>query len=94
MHMAELKRLTTAFLEDEEEPPPFRAVEEIERDPSRYTMRAAIDRPFPEWWSLIVGDFVQNLRAALDHFVCQLIYDAGARPVSDAARRWPAPPSA
>ena len=77
VHMAELKRLTTAFLEDEEEPPPFRAVEGIERDPSRYVMRAVIDRPFPEWWSLIVGDFVQNLRAALDHFVCQLIYDAG-----------------
>ena len=80
VHTAELKRLTAGFLEDEEKPPPFRVVEGIERDPPRYVMRAAIDKPFPDWWSLIVGDFVQNLRAALDHFVCQLIYDAGGEP--------------
>ena len=80
VHIAELKSLTAAFLENEKEPSPFRVVEGIERDSSRYVMRAAIDRPFPEWWSLIVGDFVQNLRAALDHFVCQLIYDAGGEP--------------
>jgi hypothetical protein len=80
VHLHELTRLRDEFLENEEEAPPFRVVEGIERNLSRYVMRAGIDRVFPDWWSLIVGDFVQNLRAALDHFVCQLIYDAGGEP--------------
>jgi hypothetical protein len=79
VHLAELQRRRDEFLKNEEASP-FRVVEGVETDSSRYVMRAVIDGAFPDWWSLIVGDFVQNLRAALDHFVCQLIFDAGGKP--------------
>lgn len=71
-HLHSLQGQIKSFFDEEAEP--LRAVSKVDVKTSRYLMRVVIDRPFPDWWGLIVGDFVQNLRAALDHLVCRLLY--------------------
>jgi hypothetical protein len=77
-HLHSLQEEIKGFFE--RHPEPYRTVEEIDRRSSRYLLRVQIEHPFPDWWGLIVGDCVQNLRAALDHLVCQLVYDKGEEP--------------
>ncbi len=47
---------------------------------SKYLMRIRVLEPLPWRWSLIVGDFLQNLRAALDHLIWQLVQVNGEVP--------------
>jgi hypothetical protein len=54
----------------------------IDREASRYVVTIHITRPPPIEWSVIVGDFVHNLRSALDHLVWQLVLLSGNEPVS------------
>lgn len=54
------------------EPNPYRFVGKVDVESSRYLMRIKIEREPPPEWSLLVGDFVQNLRAALDHLIWPL----------------------
>ncbi|HWI96188.1 MAG TPA: hypothetical protein VNS60_09005 [Solirubrobacterales bacterium] len=53
-------------------PDPYRFVSKVNVKSSRYLMRIKIDRAPPLEWALIAGDFVQNLRAALDHLIWPL----------------------
>lgn len=41
----------------------------------------ATARPFPEEWSVILGEFVHNLRSALDHLIWQLVIVRGNEPI-------------
>jgi hypothetical protein len=43
-------------------------------------VRVNIENEPPPEWSLIAGDFVQNLRASLDYTVWQLVLDSGGEP--------------
>ncbi len=48
--------------------------------PSERLLRIRIHQEPPTEWSLIAGDFVQNVRAALDHLVWQLVLANGETP--------------
>lgn len=48
-------------------------------------MRVETGEPAPSELSLIVGDFVQNLRAALDHLVCSIVQATGSSPTASHA---------
>ena len=71
---SEIRRFT------ESDPKPFHFVPEIDQSSSRYLLRVKIDREPPSEWSLIAGDFVQNLRASLDYLVWQLVVDNDREP--------------
>src|ERR1700752_1107379 len=64
----------------ESEPKPYRFVSKVDVESSRYLLRVVIEREPPIEWSLILGDFVQNLRAALDPLVWQLVRANGIEP--------------
>jgi hypothetical protein len=57
--------------------PPVTLAKETEFDAARQTMRVSakiVELPtLPEAWSVLIGDVVQNIRAALDYFVYELI---------------------
>jgi hypothetical protein len=52
----------------------------IHRETGKYELRVRRLNPLPMELSLIVGDFVQNLRSALDHLVWQLVIANGRKP--------------
>jgi hypothetical protein len=64
----------------EREPKPFRFIPEVDGQSSRFVLRVKIESEPPPEWSLIVGDFVQNLRASLDYTVWQLVLDNDRKP--------------
>lgn len=90
-HIHALKGEMETFFD--EEPAAFRAISKVDMESSRYLLRVMIDRPFPDWWGLIVGDVVQNLRAALDQFVCQMVHAKGKEPDRHAFPIFTAPPA-
>jgi hypothetical protein len=53
-----------------------------EADPinQRYNVLYYEPRPRPVDWSLIAGDFLNNLRSVLDHLVCQVVISQGGAP--------------
>jgi hypothetical protein len=55
------------------------AVEEG-KEPRTYILKARNLPDLPPDWGLILGDFANNLRSALDHLVWQLVILSGARP--------------
>lgn len=57
---------------------PFEVHGSIDLDASAYIATLSISEPPPVIWSLIAGDVVGNLRAALDHAVCRLVEQAGS----------------
>jgi hypothetical protein len=57
----------------EQDPKPYRFVPEIDAASSQCLWRVKIESDPPPKWSLITGDFVQNLRASLDYLVWQLV---------------------
>lgn len=59
---------------------PHSLTAEIDVAASRYNVYAKIDNPPPPELSLIAGDFLQNLRAALDHLIWQLVRASGQKP--------------
>jgi hypothetical protein len=81
---------------------PFNVDGVIDVDAAAYVATLSIREPPPTIWSLIAGDVVANLRAALDHAVCRLVERGGgvvttshAFPILDApppaaqrARHW------
>lgn len=58
----------------------YRFISKVDVETSRYLMRVLIEKPLPVEWSLIVGDFVNNLRAALDHMVWEFVQANGQKP--------------
>lgn len=80
LHLQALHRAIGPFLESE--PKPYRFMSKVEVESSRYLMIVFIKREMPIEWSLIAGDFLQNLRAALDHLVWQLVIANGFKPTA------------
>jgi hypothetical protein len=78
LHLQALHAEISPFLKSE--PKPYRFVSKVDVETSRYVLLVVIERKPPIEWSLIAGDFVQNLRAALDHLVWQLVRANGLRP--------------
>jgi len=46
----------------------------------RYAVVYNEPRPKPTEWSLIAGDFLNNLRSTLEHLVCQVVLSEGGAP--------------
>ena len=78
LHLEALHAEIRPFLESE--PKPYRFVSKVDVETSRYVLLVIIERQPPIEWSLIAGDFVQNLRAALDHLIWQLVRANGLKP--------------
>jgi hypothetical protein len=76
-HFRSLHSMAGKYISDEE---PFIYHPKIDMQHSRYVVRVEVDVPIPPELSLIAGDFIQNLRAALDHLVWQLVIANGQRP--------------
>jgi len=75
-HFGTLHDEIRKFVDDK----PHAFLPEIDREGSRYVVRIRVDRTPPARWSLIVGDFIQNLRASLDHLVWRLVRANGCSP--------------
>lgn len=56
---------------------PFEVTNEIDAENSEFVARLSVKEEPPVLWSLIAGDAVANLRAALDHAVCLLVEREG-----------------
>ncbi len=89
-HLRALHDEVSAYLATE----PFTVAGSIDVDASAYVATLAVREPPPLLWSLIAGDVVANLRAALDHAVCRLVEVRGgeithshAFPILDAPPR-------
>jgi len=78
LHLETLHTEIRGFVKSE--PKPYRFVSKVDVETSRYLLRIVIEREPPIEWSLITGDFVQNLRAALDYLVWQLVIANGREP--------------
>lgn len=73
-HLDALGEATLDFLRTH----PFDLRGEIDKEEGRYSVRIRVKQTPPERLGLIVGDAVQNLRAALDHLVSSLAMLGGA----------------
>lgn len=61
---------------------PFTYRPELDQANERFRVRVESNERPPSDLSLVVGDFVQNLRAALDHLVCSIIEAQGGSPTT------------
>lgn len=79
-HLASLYPLINAFLSADRESKPYRLVPEIHAESSRCLWRFRVVEKPPLDWSTIVGDYLHNLRSALDHLVWVLVRANGCVP--------------
>jgi hypothetical protein len=77
-HFESLHPKIGAFLNGE--PKPYRFVPEIDMQASKALWRLHVVEEPPLEWSTIAGDYVQNLRAALDHLIWVLVKANGFTP--------------
>lgn len=77
LHLSSLDREFGSFVNSESKPWGF--ISRVDPETGRYSLRVRRHRSIPMELSLIVGDFSQNLRAALDHLVWQLVIVNGKR---------------
>ncbi len=75
-HLKALHAQLPAFLDEK----PHRFVGYLDPQARRYSIRVIIEKDPPLLWSIIVGDFVHNLRSALDHLIWQLVIVGGGKP--------------
>ena len=78
VHFNSLDTAATEFFEAKSKA--YRIVTEVDVETSRFVGRVRITDEFPLGWSVIVGDILQNLRAALDHLLWQLVLANGCTP--------------
>lgn len=78
VHFDSLHSKINAFLNGE--PKPYGFVAEIDVEASQALWRLHIVEEPPLEWSTIAGDYVQNLRAALDHLIWVLVKANGHEP--------------
>jgi hypothetical protein len=79
-HLKSLHEEIGAFIDSD----PHQVVERFDLETSTYEMRIEVERsPDDSAWGALVGDFVQNLRASLDHLVWQLVLLNGERKPSN-----------
>jgi hypothetical protein len=79
-HFDSLYPEINAFLSGEREVKPYRLVSQVDAAASRNLWRVRIVEEPPIEWSTIVGDYVQNLRSALDYLVWVLVRANGYTP--------------
>lgn len=89
-HLNSLDALIGPFLETE--PRPYRMFTKVDVEASRYIGRIGIYRQPPLEWSAIIGDYLQNLRSALDHLVWVLVLANGQKPSGNAFPIFDQPP--
>ena len=75
-HLEALDREAVAWFDTKS----YEIIGEFDAQASEYVFRIHIEADPPDRLGLIVGDFAQNLRAALDHLVWQLTIFNGKRP--------------
>jgi hypothetical protein len=76
-HLVELDEEIRAFLELK----PYRTIlHKEDADGLEYVLRGYVTHRPSEMWPLIIGDCLQNMRAALDHLAWQLVLAAGNSP--------------
>ena len=78
LHLETLKAHVGLFFEGK--PDAYRIVSEVDKKASRFVGRVKIAREPPLPWSVIVGDYLHNLRCVLDHLMRQLVIANGERP--------------
>jgi len=79
-HFDSLKSLIGTFFEAK--PDSYWVIPEVDVESSRCLGRIRITREPPLNWSVVVGDYVQNLRAVLEHLIWQLVIANGEKPSS------------
>ncbi len=77
-HFHSLHPKISTFLNSE--PKPYRFVAEIDVEAAKALWRLHVVEEPPLEWSTIAGDYVQNLRAALDHLIWVLVKANGHEP--------------
>jgi hypothetical protein len=77
-HFDSLKGVVKVFFETE--PKPYVILTEVDVETSRVLGRIRIGSKPPLHWSTIAGDYVQNLRAVLDHLAWQLVIANDEKP--------------
>jgi hypothetical protein len=78
LHLQALQAVIKSFFETE--PKPYVIVTEVDVESSRVLGRIRIASEPPLHWCTIVGDYLQNLRAVLDHLAWQLVLANGEKP--------------
>lgn len=78
VHFNALYPKINAFLQAE--PKPYRLIPEVDVESSRYLWRLHVVEEPPLEWSTVLGDYLQNLRAALDHLIWILVRANGQSP--------------
>jgi hypothetical protein len=68
-HLETLKADVRAYWERE----PYGFRPEMDCEAGKYGLRIEIREDTPIGWSVIIGDFIHNLRSALDQMACQLV---------------------
>jgi hypothetical protein len=58
----------------------YRTRVEPNEDSTEHIERVYLDWVVPEWWGVVVGEIMHNLRAALDNIVWQLVLANGHQP--------------
>lgn len=81
-HFNALHSEIRAFLKSE--PKPYGFVAEIDVEASKALWRLRVVKEPPLEWSTIAGDYLQNLRAALDHLIWVLVKANGFTPSGNA----------
>lgn len=77
-HFETLKSTVHSFFKAK--PKPYVIVTHVDVESSRVLARIRIGTEPPLHWSAIAGDYVQNLRAVLDHLAWQLVIANGEKP--------------
>jgi hypothetical protein len=78
LHFESLDETIAEFFETDSEV--YRIVTEIDVGNSLYVGRVSIADELPLGWSVIVGDFLHNLRATLDHLLWQCVIANDRKP--------------
>lgn len=78
VHFNSLYTEIRAFLESD--PRPYGFDPEIDAEASKALWRLRVVKEPPMEWSTIAGDYLQNLRAALDHLIWVLVKANGCEP--------------
>lgn len=77
-HFEALDGLVFDFFESK--PETYRIIAKVDKETSCYVGHVRMSGELPLHWSVIVGDYLQNLRATLDHLVWQLVLANGNKP--------------
>lgn len=78
-HLNTLKESIDAFFESK----PYEIVREVNPNTNELFGVLRVKRECPPAWGILVGDFIHNLRSALDHLVWQLvIHETGNPPTA------------